>query len=291
VNYSVDANSSASPRSGVITVGDQVFNVNQASGTTAQLVSMTMSNGAFRCRLNGQIGSSYVIQVSSDLVNWVNRYVKTIPAGGSAPVVEAFAGYGQRYYRAVTSNAGPFVVQPGPNDSQDVWTTSYYSYANCAGAGTGGGANDEKLRVGGWGDQYYSLLQFDLTDLPTNASSAVLYLYCFNQSGGGTTMYLDRVTSAWNWRTSGTGCDRLRLWWADRPSATAWGANPIPNAIMGQWYAVDITTLYNAWQNGTYPNYGVQFRPVNYSANNFNEFYSADYTGNLGLRPKLLIIR
>jgi hypothetical protein len=54
---------------------------------------------------------------------------------------------------------------------------------------------------------------------------------------------------------------------------------------------VDITGLYNAWQGGTYPNFGVQFRPVNFGANNFNEFYSSDYAENLSLRPKLVITR
>ena len=52
-----------------------------------------------------------------------------------------------------------------------------------------------------------------------------------------------------------------------------------------------MTTLYNAWQNGTYPNYGVQFRPVLNSNNNFDEFYSADYIGDPTLRPKLVITK
>ena len=86
--------------------------------------------------------------------------------------------------------------------------------------------NNELLRVGGWGDLYYALLEFDLTGLPSNPSSAVLYLYCGSQSGGGTPMYLDRVTQAWDWRTSGTGRDRLRLWWADRPQTVQWLAPP-----------------------------------------------------------------
>ncbi len=56
-----------------------------------------------------------------------------------------------------------------------------------------------------------------------------------------------------------------------------------------QWYAVEITDLYNAWKSGTYPNYGLQLRPVSYW-NNFNNFYSSDYTENPLLRPKLVIL-
>jgi hypothetical protein len=173
-------------------------------------------------------------------------------------------------------------------DSKDIWTTSVYSYAACSGSFPGGGLNDEQLRVGGWGDLYYSLLQFDLTGRPANVQSAFLYLYCFNQSGGGTPMYLDRITEYWNWQTEGTGCDHLRLWWADRPTTVQWISGQIPNATAGQWYSVDITDLYNAWKGST-PNYGLELRPVNNFNNNFNEFYSSDYSDDPSLRPKLVI--
>ncbi|MPN16703.1 hypothetical protein SDC9_164048 [bioreactor metagenome] len=65
---------------------------------------------------------------------------------------------------------------------------------------------------------------------------------------------------------------------------------PLATPALGQWYAVDITTLYNGWKNGTYLNYGVQFRPVSYSDNNFDEFYSSDYMEDPTLRPKLVVI-
>lgn len=189
---------------------------------------------------------------------------------------------------AWTAIGAQYVIQPGPADSKDIWTTSVYSFAGGAGI-PGGGLNDNKLHLGGWGDLYYSLIQFDLSQVPPNATSAVLYLYCFyNNNGSGTPMYLDRITQAWDWRTSGTGPDRERLWWADRPAATQWIPNTIPAGVPGQWYAVNITGLYNAWQSGLYPNYGLQLRPqLNW--NNWNSFYSGDYTGDPTLRPKLVI--
>jgi hypothetical protein len=52
---------------------------------------------------------------------------------------------------------------------------------------------------------------------------------------------------------------------------------------------VDLTDLYNALQTGVYPNYGIQFRPLYNSNNNFDDFYSADYLGDPSLRPKLVI--
>ena len=254
------------------------------------LTGMSVSNGLVLFALNGPVGSNYVILASSNFVNWSVLLTNVIPEDGIRAIdIPILTNQPKMFYRALPLAQGPLVLQPGPVDSQDIWTTSVYSYAMCLGSYFGGGLNDFRLRVGGWGDLYYSLLQFNLTGLPTNASSAVLYLYCENLSGGGTPLFFDRITSAWDWRTSGTGCDRLRLWWADKPSAIQWAGSQLPTPSVSHWYAVDITTLYNAWQNGTYPNYGVRFRPVLNSNNNFDEFYSADYLGDPTLRPKLVI--
>ena len=171
-----------------------------------ELTGMSVSNGLVLFALNGLVGSNYVILASSNLVNWRVLLTNVIPEGGIRAIdIPILTNQPQMFYRALPLSGGPLILQPGPVDGKDIWTTSYYSYANCAGAGTGGGLNDNRLRIGGWGDLYYSLLQFDLTGLPTNASSAVLYLYCENLSGGGTPLYFDRITSAWNWQTSGTG--------------------------------------------------------------------------------------
>jgi hypothetical protein len=136
---------------------------------------------------------------------------------------------------------------------------------------------------------YYSLLQFDLMGLPKRAESAVVYLYCFKLDGGGTPLYLDRIAEPWNWRTSGTGPDHDRLWWTDKPETSLWRVNQLGTPIQGKWYPVDITDLYNAWQNGTYPNNGLQFRPVHNDNNNFDSFYSGNYADDPALRPKLVV--
>ena len=180
------------------------------------------------------------------------------------------------------------VVQPGPGQGKDIWTTSVYSYAP-GGGGPGGGLDDFELVAGGWFDIYYSLLQFDLSTLPTTARSVRLELFSFPQRGDGTTgLYLDRITEFWDWRTQGTGSDLLRLWWADRPNFQQWVPQALPAPTEGQWYSIDITSLYNAWQNGTYPNFGIQLRPVS-NFNTWAEFYSSDYLGDPSLRPKLVI--
>jgi WD40 repeat protein/tRNA A-37 threonylcarbamoyl transferase component Bud32 len=202
------------------------------------------------------------------------------------------------------------VLQPGPLEAKDIWTTSSFSYGPRAnvrsrksllnprwsvrseetgGGILGGGSDDETLRVGGWGDWYYSLLQFDLTGQPIKAMSAALCLFCFHTDGGGTPLFLDRITEPWDWKHDGTGRDHDRLWWADRPTVSPWTPDPLPTAIPGQWYSIDITDLYNAWQSGTYSNYGVQLRPMVNTNANFISFYGADFLTEPTLRPKLVI--
>ena len=182
-------------------------------------------------------------------------------------------------------------VQPGPADGKDIWTTSYYSYASGPGPGPGGGLYDSELRVGGWADLYYSLLQFDLTGLPAHASSATLQLYCYSSNyGSPTPMYLERITQFWwDWQSSGHGYDHDRLWWADKPPTLQWSPGTIPAPVVGQWYSIDITDLYNKWQSGEYTNFGVELQPqLNW--NNFNFFYSSRYTGDPTLRPKIVVV-
>jgi hypothetical protein len=172
--------------------------------------------------------------------------------------------------------------------NKDIWTTSVYSYAP-GGQLPGGGRDDHQLLVGGWGDEYYSLLEFDLTGLPSHASSARLELYCYQTpETTATPMYLDRITQFWDWRIQGTGRDRERLWWADRPSAELWRPDPLPAPTGGAWYSIDITDLYNAWKSGTVPNYGLQLRPVN-NWNDWSQFYSSNHD-NPALRPQLVVV-
>ncbi len=288
--WSGDATGSQNPLMVTITTNMSiVVNFTAAPISSNRLTSINISNGLVSFYLNGPGGSNYVVQYSTNLVNWVSLVTNVIPSGGIRVVdFPMQTSPAEMFYRALPISQDPLVLQPGPSDGKDIFTTSVYSYAD-GGSGPGGGANDFHLRVGGWGDFYYSLLQFDLSVLPTNASSAVLYLYCYNLSGGGTPLYLDRITQKWDWRTMGTGRDHDRLWWADRPSAEQWSDGQLATPDAGQWYAVDITTLYNAWGNGTWPNYGLQFRPVLNFNNNFDEFYSADYIGDPTLRPKLVI--
>jgi hypothetical protein len=170
---------------------------------------------------------------------------------------------------------------------QDIWTTSVYSYAP-RGGGPGGGVADETLRIGGWGDFYYSLLHFDLTGLPKTATKIQLRLYNMSANKGTPTgLYLYQIKQSWNWQTRGTGLDRLRLWWADQPNAVPYSVTTLPKPVINSYYYIDITDLYNGWQSGYIPNCGIELRPTN-NWNNF-DFFASSRNQNHNWKPVLII--
>ena len=187
------------------------------------------------------------------------------------------------------------VVQPGPGTGKDIWTTSVYSNTGRA-RGPGGGLDNEELQVGGWSDEYRSLMQFDVSapTLPKQAKSVVLRMYNHSVKGGtATPMTLFLITEFWDWKARGTGSDRLRLWWADQPAAVQVGATErrpaiLPPPRLGSFYDIDITDVYAFWQANPTKNFGLELRPTR-NGNNWNVFHSSDYVDNPTLRPKLII--
>lgn len=214
-------------------------------------------------------------RIKSGIPHAVDINLSLLPPG--------FSGKAQTLVRAKSTSS----LRRGA--AKSIWTTSVYSYAP-TGSSPGGGLENDELVVGGWRDLYYSLLEFDLSGLPHNAQYVHLDLFCFARRGGVATtgIYVDRITVPWDWRTQGTGTDRLRLWWADRPAAEPWTRQALSAPELGQWYSIDITTLYNAWQDGTYLNFGVQIRPE-FNTNTFDEFYSSNYADDPSLKPRLVV--
>jgi len=165
------------------------------------------------------------------------------------------------------------ILQPGP-EGEDLWITNVYNYNDNF------GVDNELLRVGGWADSYYSLLQFDLTSdsLPASVTSATLRLY--NAATGGTTTSMDlyQVNTAWE-ETYG---------WYDYPlsvSLISFIAQPANFA----WLEIDLTAQVNQWLANPESNHGIQLRPRS-TANNWNEFVSSDAIGDLaGFRPQLVL--
>jgi hypothetical protein len=168
----------------------------------------------------------------------------------------------------VNTYAGLCAIQPGPAEGKDHYIGSYYN-SDPNGTAT-------HFRTGGWGDKYWALLQFPLDNLPEVASKATIRLFGMNDNHNPTSMHFDRNTTAW-----AENCT-----WGARPSYV--NLSSIPPSQVGVWYEIDVTALYNGWKAGTYPNHGVQFRSHG-TSNNYNGFWSSDYSDDASLRPMLVV--
>jgi hypothetical protein len=167
-------------------------------------------------------------------------------------------------------------------NAKDIWSTSVYSYAP-GGGGPGGGKEDERLRVGGYGDQYVVLIQF--TDLPTDSrlpKAVWLSLYDNPDDGTPTPLTLQLIEGSWNWQRGD------RLWWKDLPPVEPVQGRLIGAPTPGSWTRVNITDLYNTWKQNKRPNYGLMLRPMN-SQNNYDNF-SSTRAANRSHRPRLTIL-
>jgi hypothetical protein len=137
---------------------------------------------------------------------------------------------------------------------KDVWTTSVYSYAP-GGGGPGGGLDNDELKIGGWGDWYFSLIQFDLPALQRRPTFAALALYSKRDDAASVPLALDRVIQRWDFPKGD------RLWWKDKPGARAISAEPLPAPRQEQWYVIELTNLVQEWFDGKSTNFGIQIRP------------------------------
>lgn len=179
----------------------------------------------------------------------------------------------QQHDHAVRQRGGACNLPTRRCDWERSWITSVFDY------GDGYGVDDEKLQVGGWGDSYHSLLQFDLAGLPDGAVSATLVLAPFSRGDASTAVPMEPYRPITNWDET-TG-------WPTRPQAEFVSTLPAP--VGGRPYSIDVTTLYNAWKSGALPDHGLELRPTA-TDNRFNVFRSSDYQAEPVLRPKLQIV-
>lgn len=163
---------------------------------------------------------------------------------------------------------------------KDIWTTNIYSYQP-GGGGPGGGRDDDVLKVGGWGDWYFSLIRFDLPPSQTKPAFVALALYSKDTEGVSEQLMVDLLIDEWDFPKGGV------LWWRNRPGQRAAIVTPLPAPKRDFWYLIDITDLHTAWQSGYTKNYGLQLRPV-HDFGSFVFFASGD-TLNDNEKPRLIV--
>ena len=143
-------------------------------------------------------------------------------------------------------------------------------------------------------DYRRTLIKFDLSEIPANATiqSATLYFYSDpnvtasnawngnSQLSGSNAVYLEKITQNWNANT---------VTWNNQPSTTTndrvWVG---PSTSTTENITIDVEDLVQDWVTNPASNYGVKMRletEVRYRARNY---IGTDHT-NTGLHPKLVI--
>ncbi|MFF9625083.1 DUF6528 family protein [Streptomyces griseosporeus] len=185
------------------------------------------------------------------------------------------------------------IVQTGPRNIikrvQDTYVSSTDARDHSAGAVLHIGTPDNGTT------KYRSYLQFDVSKLHgASIKSAKLRLYdSYTGSCDGWWMYVDPVASSW---------DQSTLTWANKPGVTAGyqaSANfgighpncpDVPNRTdpdqSNGLRRIDVTSMVNAWAQGTLPNYGMQLSAGELDSKAYKDFCSmnpdsADYACNL----------
>jgi hypothetical protein len=151
---------------------------------------------------------------------------------------------------------------------KDVWTTSVFSYAP-GGGGPGGGRDDDVLKVGGWADEYDTLISFALPTLSFQPKFAAIVLYSKELDVGSTRLAVDRIADAWDFPKGD------RLWWKDKPKVAPTNMQALLAPGRKQWYMIELSSLSDGWRNKSFPNYGIQIRPLE-TNNNYAFFVSSD---------------
>src|SRR3989344_5873629 len=95
------------------------------------------------------------------------------------------------------SNANLVTRQPGPfPEGMDTWFGNVYNKT---------AVHDYRLRVGGWGDAYVSMLRFNLSGLPQTATQAIIYLYVMPPGNGSTTTPIAWYLLSSQWHSGTVG--------------------------------------------------------------------------------------
>ncbi len=175
---------------------------------------------------------------------------------------------------ASLSSADQIVYQPGPFQGTDMWLSSVYNQT----------AVDEwRLQTGGWGDEYRFLIKFDLDGLPSNATSAVMWMVPYDRGDSSTLvgMYVYMPPSDW---------DESTTTYLQTNQGPLQYLGSVSAPTLGWWYGLNITGIYNDWKSApSQNNVGLMFTPQG-TNNQFSQFYSSDLSYTYAwARPKLVV--
>lgn len=170
---------------------------------------------------------------------------------------------------------GVMTIQPDEIDGKDTFYTTSSFFA-------GGSPNTEYMSVGGWGDEYFAYIQFDLSQLPDDAIVTNASMELFQDTVGKNYNEITalRITGPW---------EEHLVSKSNNPPAVDAGIGWVPAPSVVGWWVVDVTDLVTNWMNGTHPNYGVKLDGRYTTNNHIRLFHTSDYMVDASLRPKLVI--
>ena len=153
-------------------------------------------------------------------------------------------------------------------------------------------ANDKELRTDSeTGKQYRSLIEFDLSSLPSGIKivSATLEVYLEASTGSPDTVYVHSVTADW---------DESEVTWLQRKTFRNWSsaggdysAVALSSFVADSvgWKSADITSLADQWQKVPASNHGVILRSDDASGNNQKTYTSSD-DADASRHPRLTVV-
>lgn len=208
------------------------------------------------------VGEAHVVPTNSPFHVWLDEVPRqdapsSITVSLAAPVVS--------HVLASSEWGDTYVSEAAPNQA--------YGSGGTLVVGTNGAGGTQRNRA---------LVRFDLSGLPSGVRRAFVRLYLESANPSYTDTRIvgaHEATATWN---EGT------VAWTTAPAHATVAAGTATISGNG-WYDLDITDLYNAWQAGTRPNYGVVIKHGNEAGQDSAlVFTSSD--GPNAYRPSLYLV-
>jgi len=171
------------------------------------------------------------------------------------------------------------ILQPGPNEGKDTWVTTWKKDTNYS--------SYDNLWIGrNWdSDVERTLLEFELSDIPTNAVIISANLELYQEARWGTQDFnieVHEITTPWDLET---------VTWNNPPlfNSTAESTTQVKGGE-NKWLSWDIKNLMQDWVNENTSNYGVLLKKTGESSGDTDvAFISSNNKDEPNLRPQLRI--
>lgn len=219
------------------------------------LLALVVSVAALLCFVLqpfGSVNADPPVATPTPEKAWLQFDVETL--GENPPVLEHDASMSEVESTCISATAQEIFYSIADTEIREGYPTTNYG-------------SSTKMRCGY--DDYYDpdgqmmrcLIKFDISSLPTGSTinSAALYVYLvesYDYPGRTRTYTTYRIPSNWS--------ESIVTWSDALPYAEAYGSTGVTDGAW-DWYSFDVTSLVQAWHDGTYPNYGIMLRGPEWS--------------------------